>query len=57
MVEGIAARCEPRLLGIDPSTVATGQRQLVAHDVEVDRGHVDVPVGRPGGPVQVAVDV
>ena len=31
------------LLGIDPSTVATGRRQLVAHDVEVDR------VRRAGG--------
>ena len=31
------------LLGIDPSTVATGRRQLVEHDVEVDR------VRRAGG--------
>ena len=31
------------LLGIDPSTVATGRRQLVAHDVEFDR------VRRAGG--------
>ena len=31
------------LLGIDPSTVATGRRQLIAHDVEVDR------VRRAGG--------
>ena len=31
------------LLGIDPSTVATGRRQLVAHDVELDR------VRRAGG--------
>ena len=27
-----------RLLGIDPSTVAAGRRQLVERDVEVDRG-------------------
>ncbi len=32
-----------RLLGIDPSTVASGRRQLVARDVEVDR------VRRAGG--------
>ena len=31
------------LLGIDPSTVATGRRQLVERDVEVDR------VRRAGG--------
>ena len=31
------------LLGIDPSTVATGRRQLIEHDVEVDR------VRRAGG--------
>ena len=32
-----------RLLGIDPSTVAAGRRQLVERDVEVDR------VRRAGG--------
>ena len=32
-----------RLLGIDPSTVASGRRQLIERDVEVDR------VRRTGG--------